>query len=104
MKTEHERFFETTNPTLVQRIQEAVALPSREAAKFPPVMEGDGAVTIHCGGEEEVWQSRYLAFHYYMTGATECEGSESDRYWQIVSGLFMGASIPSDDIPVRRTA
>ena len=103
---DNERFYGQTSRTLAAKVREAVAMTSAEAAKLPATgLEGDTSVTIHCGGKAETWNSRYLAYHYYQTGALECDGSsEGDRYWQIVCGLYTGEEIPHDDIPIRKSA
>ena len=79
------------------------SMPSTEAAKLPPPgLKGDSPVTIHIGGREERWNSRWLCYRYYRRGAMECDGSsEGDRYWQIVAGLIEDMPIPSDDVPLR---
>ena len=98
-------FFGKTNRYLYRKVTETISKTSQEAAKLPAVMlDGDGPVTIRCGGTEEHWNSRYLAYHFYYCGAMCCEGSESSRYWSIVSGLLCGEAIPTDGEPVRTSA
>ena len=99
------RFYEQNSAYLAK--QELLCLcfakTSTEAAKHPPLkIDGDAPITIHVGGYVEKWRSRWLCYHYYKQGAMECEGSESDRYWQIVTGLLEGVQTPSDDVPLRK--
>lgn len=96
------------NNTAREAIQEELlclcfCMTSAEAAKHPPLsIEGDSPITIHVGGCEEHWGSRWLCYRFYKQGAMECEGSsEGDRYNQILTGLLEGAQIPSDDVPLR---
>ena len=100
----HERFYEQNTAYLFQ--QEAMCIcfskSSRDAANTPTLdIEGDAPITIHVGGFEERWQSRWLCYHFYKQCALMCEGSESDRYWQILTGLLEGEDVPSDDVPLR---
>lgn len=100
-----ERFYGQTSRALAAKVRFAVAMTSADASKLPATgLDGDTSVKIRCGGKEQTWNSRYLAFHYYYAGAMQCEGSESNRYWQVCSGLLMGEEIPHDDIPIRKSA
>lgn len=93
-----EKFFLQTSRALAARVREAVLLPSRDAAKLPPTgLEGDTSVTVKCYGREERWNSRYLAYHYFVTGAEACDGSERDRYYLIAGRLLDGGDWVSDD-------
>lgn len=86
-----DRFFSQTSRALAAKVREAVALPSSEAARLPSTgLEGDTPVTVECYGKVEKWNSRYLAFHYYSTGALQCDGSEAERYTFISGGLLLG--------------
>lgn len=82
----------------------ALQQTSEVASKAPVTIKGDSPVTIHCGGSVEHWKSRWLAYKYYNYAAMWCEGSERDRYLDVVSGLMFGDRIPSDGMPVRRSA
>lgn len=64
-------------------------------------IKGDSPVTLHCGGREEHWQSRFLAYHFYTDAAMCTMGSESERYWNIVTGIALGDPIPSDGMEIR---
>lgn len=103
---DNETFYGQTSRALAAKVRAAVAMTSTDAARLPATgLDGDTSVTIRCGGKEERWNSRYLAFHYYYAGAMACEGSsEGDRYWQVCGGLLMGEEIPHDDIPIRKSA
>lgn len=99
-----EEFYEHNSAylSLQEELCICFAKSSRDAANAPTLdMAGDAPITIHVGGFEEHWQSRWLCYHFYKYCAMMCEGSESDRYWQILAGLLEGAPIPSDDIPLR---
>ena len=72
-------------------------MPSKEAAKLTTGLADDKPIIIRCYGEDVEWQSRYLAYHYYYTGAISCEGSESDRYWKITADLLQGKEKPIDE-------
>lgn len=76
-------------------------MSSDEAAKLPPVSATDKAVTIHCHGEEERWNSRAVATAFYRLGAIACGGSEGDRYNAIWTGLECGDTVPTDGMPLR---
>lgn len=63
-------------------------------------------VVIECYGAESAWESRSEAVAFYSEGALACEGSEADRYLNIVTGLMMGLSYVTDsmeyiDLPLR---
>ena len=92
-----ERFYSQTSMALGAKVQQAVALPSKDAARLPaPGLDGDTSVTVKCYDKEERWNSRYLAYHYFLAGAEECDGSEADRYWAIVTRLLDGWDWVSD--------
>lgn len=73
-----------------------------EAKKLPPVAADDGAVTIHCYGRAERWNSRVVCTEFYRAGATACDGSESERYTKIYLGCMFGDKVPTDGDPLRR--
>ena len=88
---DNERFYGQTSRALAAKVREAVALPSKEAAKLSTTgLEGDRPVSIECYGRTDRWNSRYLAYHYYFEGARQCDGSEADRYWNICGNLLLG--------------
>lgn len=91
--------YKQTSRTLKAMVRAAVALPSSDAAKLPATgLAGDTPVTVKCYNKEERWNSRYLAYHYYLAGALECAGScEGDRYWNIAARLrYYGGDWVSD--------
>ena len=57
---------------------------------------------FHCYGEAEFWESAYLAYHFYMTGARCCDGSEANRYLLIAVDIEDGKKVASDGEPVRK--
>ena len=103
MKGNNERFYMGTDERTTPMIAAALHKSSSEAAKMPRTgKRGDSSVTIQCGGFEEHWNSRYLCFHFYFSCANCTEGSASERYWAICSGLLEGEDVPSDGMPLRR--
>ena len=83
-----ERFYSQTSRGLAAQVRKAIALSSTEAEKLPPTgLEGDTPVTIECYGKTERWNSRYLAYHFYLTGAEQCDGSEANRYYLIAGRI-----------------
>lgn len=91
--------YEQTSRALKAKVRAAVALSSHDAAKLPATgLAGDTPVTVKCYNKEERWNSRYLAYHYYLAGALACDGSsEGDRYWSIVARLqYYGGDWVSD--------
>ena len=107
-----EIFYSLHGRGISQAIEKAVNMTSAEASKLPSPLNGkkhpmaafDTPITIHCGGEEEHWQSRFLCYHYYKTGANACDpySSEGERYWVIADTILTGArAIPSDGMPLR---
>lgn len=101
---DNERFYGQTSRGLAAKVRAAIAMTSADAAKLPSTgLDGDTSVKIRCGGKEQTWNSRYLAFHYYHAGAVACDGSsEGSRYWQVCIGLLEGEEIPHDDMPLRK--
>ena len=95
-----EIFYSLHGRGISQAIEKAVNMTSAEASKLPSPLNGkkhpmaafDTPITIHCGGEEEHWQSRFLCFWYYTTGASACDpySSEGERYGDIASYVFSG--------------
>ena len=97
------RFYnQEPNAREARTVRWALQQTSEVASKAPVKIKGDSPVTIHCGGNEEHWKSRWLAHKYYCTAALACEGSESERYFDIVKGLVLNDDIPSDGIPIRK--
>lgn len=109
------KLFTKTNKKLETLKEMAINSSCHTAAKMKTGLKGDSPVTIHCYGEAEFWESRYLAYHFFMAGAMACDGCESDRYWRIVSDLELmeadtglhtelggTADVASDGEPVRR--
>lgn len=61
-------------------------------------------VYIICYGELEIWSNRRSAFDYYQEGAGWCEGSEQERYMNIVQSLYMGDTFVDDGGPEKVTS
>ena len=99
-----EFFYRKPKDKYLDKVPEWMECTSLEASKVPPLVEGDCGVTIHCGGREEHWGSRWLAYHYYLTAGLACDGSEGDRYHKIADDLVLGIEIPSDGMPIRKAA
>lgn len=55
-------------------------------------------VTTVCYGEKRIWDSREDAVKYFLDGALACEGSESERYLNIVRQLKEGLDFATDEI------
>lgn len=92
-----EKFYSQTSRTLAAKVRQAVALPSKDAARLPATgLDGDTSVTIECYGHTEKWNSRYLAYHFYLKGAEECDGCESERYLNIAAKILMGRDFADD--------
>ena len=92
-----DEFYSTTNSNLAAKVREAVSLPSAEAARLPSTgLDGDKPVTVECYGKKEQWQSRYLAFHFYAEGASQCDGAEAERYYTICGNLLLGYENAND--------
>lgn len=74
-------------------------MTSCEASRLPCLPNiGDGAVTIHIGGREENWTSRFFCEKFYAIAAAGCEGSEAERYRDIAFGCAYGDAMPSDGV------
>jgi len=98
-----EKFYnQEPNAREAKTVRWALQQTSEVASKAPVKIKGDSPVTIHCGGNEEHWKSRWLAYQYYCKAGLACEGSESQRYFGIVTGLLMNEDIPSDGVPIRK--
>lgn len=107
-----EVFYTMHGRGVFQAVEKAVNMTSAEASKLPSPLKGksnpmaafDTPITIHCGGEEEHWKSRYLCFRYYSAGSNACDpdSSECERYGEIADGVYFGDPIPSDGIPLRK--
>lgn len=95
-------YYQEPNARAAKTVKWALQQTSEVASKAPVKIKGDSPVTIHCGGNEEHWKSRWLAYQYYYTAGLACEGSESERYFDIVTGLMMNNDITSDGIPIRK--
>lgn len=61
-------------------------------------------VTTICYGTRREWPSRTSAIAFFKTGIACSEGSERDRYIDIVLALEAGETIASDGIPERKSA
>lgn len=79
-------------------------IAAKEARNLPPVNADDGAVTVHCYGTAERWNSRAVCTEFYKAGAIACDGSESERYAAIYIGCLFGYKIASDGEPLRKKA
>lgn len=54
------------------------------------------SVTVVCYGREEVWASRKDAIAFYTDGVRACDGSERDRYVNVLIELMCGLKICTD--------
>lgn len=55
-------------------------------------------VEVHCGCRRWWWTTRQEAIDFYLEGALCCEGSEADRYMDIVRQLKLGYDVASDGL------
>jgi len=55
------------------------------------------SVTVICGGQLEVWDSRDEAEKFYLEGINSCDGSERCRYAKIYADLILGCQICTDE-------
>lgn len=68
----------------------------REAIGYFRGIPGDDPVTVTCRGQREEWKSRAEALAFYRQGVRECDGSERERYLNVVLQLESGAKDVSD--------
>lgn len=54
------------------------------------------AVIVVCYGSRQIWKSRKDAIAFYTEGVTACEGSERDRYVNVLMELMCGRKICTD--------
>lgn len=57
----------------------------------------DQKVTVFCYGKEETFDNAAQALKKYMEGVACCEGSERERYMNIVTDLYDGQNLCIDD-------
>ena len=53
-------------------------------------------VSVTCYGQTKVWE-RKEALEFFLDGAWECDGSESERYMAIFYQLYHGAKEALDE-------
>jgi len=94
--------FNKTSKRLEALKERVASLSCHTAARVKSGVKGDYPVTVHCYGEAEFWESAYLAYHFYMTGARCCDGSEANRYLLIAVDIEDGKKVASDGEPVRK--
>lgn len=93
--------FNKTSKRLEALKERVASVSCHTAARVKSGIKGDYPITVHCHGEAEFWESAYLAYHFFKTGAICCEGSESRRYWDIVTDIESGNTTASDGDPIR---
>ena len=54
-------------------------------------------ITVYCHGKPETWHNRSEAIAFYAEGVAACEGSEQERYANILTDLLSGASVATDE-------
>lgn len=73
-----------------------------EARNLAPVCAKDRAVTVHCNGKAEHWNSRAVCAEFHRLASVCCDGSEAARYADIYFGCISGDEIPTDGMPIIR--
>ena len=58
----------------------------------------DESVTVICYGQKTVWKNRKDAMDFYAEGVMACDGSERERYALILSGLYAGLKLCTDEV------
>ena len=54
-------------------------------------------VTTICYGQEKHWENRWDAIDFFKEGAMACDGSEKERYTNILLKLLAGEEACSDE-------
>lgn len=54
-------------------------------------------VTTICYGQSREWDDRWSAIDFFTEGIMACDGSEKERYTNIVLKLMAGEAICSDE-------
>lgn len=54
-------------------------------------------VVVTCYGKSKIWE-RQKALDYFLEGAYECDGAESERYFNIYYQLYHGAKEATDEM------
>ena len=54
-------------------------------------------VTTVCYGQKRVWENRWEAIDFFKEGAMACDGSEKERYTNILLKLLAGEEACSDE-------
>ena len=54
------------------------------------------SVLIMCYGRYEIWRDKKKALKFYREGASSCDGSEKERYTNIVLYLLDGERVAYD--------
>jgi hypothetical protein len=83
--------------TWYARLNFATAGMSREVIGYFRGIPGEDPVTVTCRGQREEWKSRAEALAFYRQGVRECDGSERERYLQVVLQLESGVKDARDE-------
>ena len=54
-------------------------------------------VTTICYGQAKEWENRWDAIDFFKEGAFVCDGSEKDRYTNILLKLLAGETVCTDE-------
>lgn len=57
-------------------------------------------VFVVCYNRIEKWNNRDNAIEFYAQGAEECDGSEAERYTNILAGLIDGKAVATDGMSI----
>lgn len=66
-------------------------------------LAAQGECVVICYNQAEVWQSRSLAAAFYAEGVRECDGSEAERYMNVLMDLMDGKAVCHDGVTQRLT-
>ena len=54
-------------------------------------------VTTICYGQAKEWENRWDAIDFFKEGVMACDGSEKDRYTNILLKLLAGETVCTDE-------
>ena len=74
-----------------QRVLDERLRPKKAKSRYDPVV-------VICYNTLEKWESRREAYDFYVEGMLACEGSEGERYTNVVVGLSEGKTIVTDGV------
>ena len=54
-------------------------------------------VRVICYGKEDIWKNREDAIRFYREGVACCDGSERERYVNVLMDLLDGKAVCTDE-------